>query len=252
MTVNIDIQEATMLYPQPAGIFKSFSRLGSAPQNYLAVDSVSMVIGEESKIAFMGHNGAGKSTLLKLIAGLLYPTLGRILINGIATTSRNSRPAQRISYVISEERSFYWRLTGEENLKFFASMNNLWGKALTNRVRDVTEELGIGGFSRKCVSDLSTGMRQRLALARGLIPRPDVLILDEPTKGLDPESAEGFRELILSKVNTGNPQTLLVATHDRIEAELLCGQICEMKEGKVVRMVHTSDSVLPRGLKGTG
>ncbi|MFC1460893.1 ABC transporter ATP-binding protein [Verrucomicrobiota bacterium] len=184
-------------------------------------------------VGFLGANGAGKTTILKLIGGLLYPSVGEVIVNGYDTVKHNLKARQSVGYVLNEERSFYWRLTGIQNLTFFGTLDNLFGNRLKKRISDMLGLVGLGDAGDKRVSNYSTGMRQRLAIARGLLADPDVLLLDEPTKSVDPVAADELRSLIKDIHSTGK-KTLIIATHNIAEAEALCDKVLILKKGRII------------------
>ena len=199
-----------------------------------AVKNVNLSIAKRDHIAILGENGAGKTTLLKLIGGLLYPTKGSIFINDYDTCKDNLKVRKIVGYVLNEDRSFYWRLTGKQNLSFFGALDNLYGKRLHNRIHLLMSMVGLEHCMNDPVRNYSSGMRQRLAIARGLLANPECLILDEPTRTLDPLGAENIRNIILNNICATNVKTLIVATHQITEAEVLCNKVCVMKKGSLI------------------
>lgn len=206
-----------------------------------AIDNVKIDINNGDRIAFLGSNGAGKTTLLKLIGGLLYPTEGNVLVDGFDTQKENREARQKIGFVLNEERSFYWRLTGKENLEFFASLDNLKGPELNNKVNKLIELVGLAGHENKKFAGYSSGMKQKLAIARGLLSDPEVLILDEPTRTLDPISVNEIGEIISQRIHSEGKKTLLIATHSMEEAKMLCNKVCYMNKGKIIDFSYISD-----------
>jgi ABC-2 type transport system ATP-binding protein len=190
-----------------------------------ALEGVAFEIEEGDRIAILGPNGAGKTTLLKLIGGLLLPTRGEIVVNGFSTVNHNSAARKSVGFVLNEERSFFWRLNAVQNLEFFGALDNIWGADLRVRIRELISLVGLENARDKPISTYSSGMKQRLALARGLLAEPEVLILDEPTRALDPVACDEFLELILDRIHQGSRKTLLIATHRLEEAAKLCTKV---------------------------
>ncbi len=205
-----------------------------------ALSNIDLFIAPGHRVAFLGINGAGKTTLLKLIGGLLYPSSGKIIINGHDTTRENRKARAQVGFVLNEERSFYWRLSGRQNLKFFGALDNLPPLQLDARIKEMLGLVGLEGAADKPVATYSSGMKQRLAIARGLLNDPRILILDEPTRALDPEAVEAVKQLLLDKIHHDEQRTLLIATHRFDEAEVLCNQICVMRKGAVLAYQPTS------------
>lgn len=221
------------------------------------LQDINLEIKAGERIALCGENGAGKTTLLKLIGGLLYPTGGEIKINGADTTKENRIARHAVGFVMNEERSFYWRLSGMQNLEFFGALDNLKGNALTQRSKELIHAVGLEEAADRPVATYSSGMKQRLAIARGLLADPEILILDEPTRALDPLAAGGVRELILDHLQELTQKTLLVATHRMEEAEALCQKVCILDNGKIAaytpikEIQQSSESLLEYYIKTT-
>jgi ABC-2 type transport system ATP-binding protein len=206
-----------------------------------ALKSVSLQVEKGERIALLGPNGAGKTTLLKLVGGLLLPTKGEIVVNGYDTLRHNDAARKSVGFVLNEERSFFWRLNARQNLEFFAALDNLSGKAMEERIRELIHFVGLELHSDKSVSTYSSGMKQRLALARGLIAEPEVLILDEPTRALDPVACEDMNDLIIERLHKGSRKTLLIATHRLEEAMRLCDKVLIINQGQVMAFDRISD-----------
>lgn len=240
-----------MRYPIPKRyrqyIFHPFKKNGSLT----AVNNINLSISKGDCLGLLGSNGAGKTTLLKSIGGLLYPSEGSVSVNGYDTIRHNSEVRKNVGFVLNEDRSFYWRLTGIQNLEFFGTLDNLSGRHLGNRIKELLELVGLEFAVNKRVSDYSSGMRQRLAIARGLLADPEILILDEPTKTLDPLGAEHLRDLISKSIHSEKNKTLILATHKIEEAEMLCNKICIMKDGHIVALASMDEiSCTSEGLSG--
>lgn len=237
----ISIEAVSMEYPKPLRVREMIVSPFRRPPRLAALDRITLSIGAGERIAFLGPNGAGKTTLLKIIGGLIFPSNGTVKVCGLDTVRNNMEVRKRIGFVLNEDRSFYWRLTGEENLKFFGALDNLFRKELEDRVRHVIDIVGLGHHGSKRVSDYSSGMRQRLAIARGLLADPDILILDEPTRTLDPLGASEMRSLMAVSAGGGRGRTLLLATHQFEEAEMLCDRVCVVRGGGIKGLAAMRD-----------
>lgn len=200
---------------------------------FTALTGATFDVEKGDRIAVMGPNGAGKTTLLKLIGGLLLPSAGEIVVNGFNTVDHNTAARRSVGFVINEERSFYWRLTAVQNLEFFGVLDNLWGVDLGDRIRELIRLVGLQDAVDKPIASYSLGMKQRLALARGLIADPEALILDEPTRALDPVACDEFIELILSRIHNDSRKTLLIATHRLEDALRLCNKVMVIQKGRI-------------------
>ncbi|TBO44303.1 ABC transporter ATP-binding protein [Pedobacter kyonggii] len=229
----IEIRNVSMEFLQSKR-FKDFFYLTKSQKVVKSLINVDLMIDEGDKVAFLGPNGAGKTTLLKLIGGLLYPTYGEINVNGYNTVHNNLRSRKSVGFVLNEERSFYWRLTAVQNLEFFGVLDNLEGDRLTSKVVELIGLVGLEGAKHKKVATYSSGMKQRLAIARGLLCDPKVLILDEPTRTLDPEAVIDVKNLIMQKIHENEKRTLIIATHRFDEAEELCNKVCIIRNGELI------------------
>lgn len=207
---------------------------------FTALFNVSATVGTGDRVAVLGPNGAGKTTFLKLVGGLLLPSEGRILVNGNDTRSANQEARKSVGFVMNEERSFYWRLTGIQNLEFFGMLDNLKGNDLRDKVHELISLVGLEEAAKKPVGTYSSGMKQRLAMARGLLSNPDVLILDEPTRTLDPIACEELVELILEKIHVSR-KTLFIATHRLEEARRLCTNALVIYKGQLISQIKLHD-----------
>ena len=229
----VKIDSVSMKFPLPKR-YREYFLSTKKTKHFKALDDVTLNIDEGDRVAFLGVNGAGKTTLLKLIGGLLYPSSGSIEVNGYDTTSNNSKSRKNVGFVLNEERSFYWRLTAVQNLEFFGVLDNLKGLDLTNRINKLIELVGLDLAKFKEVASYSSGMKQRLAMARGLLCDPKILILDEPTRALDPQAVQDMKNLISRKIHEDKQRTLLIATHRFDEVEELCNKVCVMQDGKLI------------------
>ena len=194
----------------------------------------------------LGPNGAGKTTLLKILSCLIVPDRGRALIAG-EDTRRESRVKPHIGLVHSDERSFYWRLSGRDNLKFFARLYDVPGKRIASRIDELLQKVDLTEAAPRRFSDYSSGMKQRLAIARALLHDPPILLMDEPTRSLDPAACLSLRRLIKDELAGRDGKTILLATHNLREAEVLCERIAILVQG-TVRQVGTIAEVRRWGI----
>jgi len=199
-----------------------------------ALAGISFSVEQGEAVALVGHNGAGKSTLLRILATLIYPTRGRALLGGFDVEREASKARRQLGYHTGGDEGFYGRLTGRENLAFFASMNNMTGAPSRKRIEEVAEWMGISDSLDRQVRTFSTGMTHRLGLSRALLHRPAILILDEPTRSLDPLSASDFRRFLKNELVRRLGTTLLFASHTLSEVEEVADRIVLLDEGKVI------------------
>ena len=210
-------------------ILKPFKKL----KRFRALNCINVKINQGERIAILGPNGAGKTTLLKLTAGLLLPSKGKVLVNNYDTLKENDMVRKSVGMVMNEERSFYWRLTARENLEFFGALENMYGQILKDQINELLEFVGLQDNIDKKVSDFSSGMKQRLAIARGLLSSPENLILDEPTRALDPVASVELIDFIKKNLNKDKNRTLLLATHNLEEAQEICNRVIIINNGQI-------------------
>jgi ABC-2 type transport system ATP-binding protein len=242
----VSVRDVTMRFPIPKRYREWVLSPLTPRRSFTALRHVSLDVQAGNRIAVMGPNGAGKTTLLKLIGGLLYPTEGEVIVNGLSTHSQNGAARRSVGFVFNEERSFFWRLSGRQNLEFFGALDNLYGPHLRNRIGELIQLVGLEHAGDKPVSGYSSGMKQRLALARVLIADPDILILDEPTRALDPVACDEMVEFILSDVQQHSHKTLLIATHRIEEAMTLCNKVMVIDGGQL-RGFNSIESITSDG-----
>ncbi len=198
-----------------------------------ALRGLNLTVGRGDVLGLLGTNGAGKTTLLKILGTLILPTAGSAVVSGWDLVREADRVRSLVGMVTTDERSFYWRLTGRQNLEFFAAFQGLDSSETTARIEDLRCQLELEALDRR-FGLYSTGMRHRLAIARALLRRPAILLLDEPTRSLDPIAAAGLRRLIRSMLVDGLGCTVLLATHNLQEAHELCDRIVVLHQGRLV------------------
>lgn len=198
-----------------------------------ALNRVTLQVREGEVFGILGPNGAGKTTLIKLLCTLILPDEGEAWIEGYSLLEED-RVKRYIGLVTGEERSFYWRLSGRKNLEFFAALQDMSPAAARKNISSVMELVGLKDRSEDHFQTYSAGMKQRLALARGLLHHPRILFLDEPTKSLDPVAADGIRSFIRQKLVKEEGKTIFLATHNLEEAETLCDRIAIIDGGKIL------------------
>jgi len=198
-----------------------------------ALENINIRVKKGEVFGLLGPNGAGKTTLIKTLCTLLLPNEGTALVNGYDILKEEREVRRSIGYVVNDERSFYWRLTGRRNLEFFAILNNLAPNWTNRRIGEVLRLVGLETNEDKRVKDYSTGMKQKLAIARGMLCDPEVLFMDEPTRSLDPVIAKSLRDFIRKNIVEGQGKTVFLSTHNLGEAEDLCDRIAIIDRGKI-------------------
>ena len=219
---------------QPAidaqGLFKSF-RTGYFKPPHDVLQGVDLEVAPGAIFGILGPNGAGKTTLISILTTLLLPDRGRALVLGLDTVREAARLRERINLAASNAH-FLWCLTVEENLRFYGRQYGLGGRVLAQKVEELLELFELIPHRRVTFESLSTGLKQRLALAKTLINTPALLFLDEPTSGLDPEMGAHIRGEI-ARLNRETGLTILLTTHNLREAEELCSEVAFLKGGKL-------------------
>ena len=201
-----------------------------------AVDGVSIEIKEGELFGLLGPNGAGKTTLIKCISTLLIPDAGTATVGGADIKKDPLGVRRMIGVLTGGERSLYWKLTPLENLKYFAALYGVPRKQTADRIDYLLDLMELSHKSNERVEKLSSGMKQKLSIARTLIHDPPILLIDEPTLGLDPYFARFIRRFIKDELHAGSGKTILLTTHYMDEADELCERVAFMYDGKVTAL----------------
>jgi ABC-2 type transport system ATP-binding protein len=202
-------------------------------QEYMqALTGVNCEIYSGEFFGFLGANGAGKTTLFKILATLVSPDEGTVVVDGYDVTKNPAAVRRVLTPVIADERSLRWRLSARENLRLYAVLYGLPETKVAARVDEVLDIVGLNPRDHKLVGRFSSGMRQRLLIGRALIPNPRVLLLDEPTRSLDPVSARTLRTFLRDEICKRLGCTILLATHTTEEAFELCDRVAILNHGQ--------------------
>jgi len=199
-----------------------------------AVEDVSFSIDKGELFGLLGPNGAGKTTTVKMLTTLLLPTSGSASIMGLDVVKQTQEVRKHIGFAFSGSRGLYNRLTAIQNLKYFAELYSLDTEVSRKRIPELLELVGLGSRGDDRVETYSSGMTQRLHLARALLHDPEVLFLDEPTVGIDPVGSRELRKTVKDLLSLG--KTILLTTHYMAEAEELCHRIGIIKKGRIVAL----------------
>jgi ABC-2 type transport system ATP-binding protein len=229
-----------MSAPGPAIEATAVARVFSSRKGFLfrevtrteALRGVDLTVERGSIFGLLGPNGAGKTTLVKILSTLLLPTSGRALVLGHDVVQDSEWLRPRIGLVLGGERGLYNRISGRENLRYFADLYGIPVAEREERIDGLLARVGLTEAADRRVEEYSRGMKQKLHIARGILHRPEVLFLDEPTIGLDPKSARETRKLVRSLISDG--VTILLTTHYMFEAEELCPQLAVLSKGRIV------------------
>ena len=232
MTYAIETVELTKRFPRVPSYRDLLPGRPKRPE-FPALQNVNLRVNTGELFGLLDPNGAGKTTLMKILSTLILPTSGTALVHGHDVRKEGEQVRRIIGYAISEERSFYWRLTGRQNLRFFAIMNNLSAEETNRRVAEALELVGLEDKANVPFRNYSKGMRSRLAIARALLSIPEVLFLDEPTRSLDPPTAHAMQQFIKGTLVGEHEKTVFLATHDLHEAEELCDRVAIIDRGEI-------------------
>ncbi len=208
-------------------------------QRFRAVAGVDLEVRRGEIFGLLGPNGAGKTTTMRMLATLLEPTEGSARVLGLDVVTQAREVRRRMGAVLSGERSLYWKLTGRENLDYFAALYHVPRQLTRERIVAALAAVQLTDRADDYVERYSTGMRQRLVLARALLPDPELLLLDEPTVGLDPQAARDLRERVVRLRDTG--RTILLTTHYMEEADQLCDRVAIIDHGRIVALDRPSE-----------
>jgi ABC-2 type transport system ATP-binding protein len=226
------------------GLKKTFKDFWGRPKT-VALDGLDLTLNTGEVCALIGPNGSGKSTLIKILLGLLFPTSGSAAVFGnrcFDTVNKN-----RIGF-LPEENCFYPHLSAMECLDFFAGLLRLPKKERRERIHQLLETVGLSAHARRPMGDYSLGMTRRVGMAQALLTDPELLILDEPTNGLDPLGTEDVHQLISDLRNKG--KTILISTHLLSESESICDRACLLNHGKCLAQGQLRDLHASHGTSG--
>jgi ABC-2 type transport system ATP-binding protein len=228
-----EYEEGIMLAVESTDLRRVYKSHDKNP-DVVALDDVSIEIDEGEIRGLLGPNGAGKTTLVKVLSTVLLPTGGTARVMGHDVVRETKAVRQLIGIVFGGDRGLYWRLTGRQNLEYWAALYNVPAGPAKKRVGELLERVGLAGRADSKVETYSRGMKQRLHLARGLVADARVLFLDEPTVGMDPLAAREFRSLVMEL--RGEGRTILLTTHDMAEAEAVCDRVALIDHGRIIAM----------------
>lgn len=229
----LSLEEVEKYFPPAASGWRAFLH-PIAQLTVPALRGVSLSVQKGEVLALVGANGAGKSTLLRILTTLLIPTGGRAEVGGFDVAREPARVRLQIGYHTGGDACFFARLTGRENLMLFAGLNNLPATEAARRIAELAGPFGLEEALDRQVRTLSTGNVHRLGLARAMLHRPSVLILDEPTRSLDPLAAAEFRRFLRGEIVGARGTTLVFASHTLAEVEQLAGRIAVLDGGRLL------------------
>jgi ABC-2 type transport system ATP-binding protein len=236
--------------PVAVDVRNLFKRYGSRRSLPDSLSDISFQVPLGKICCLLGPNGSGKTTLLKILAGLLQPTSGSVALMGLDPAKKPREAKLNVGWMPAEERSgFYGRLTGRENLQFFAALQGVPAKELDRITGNLALQIGIKDEIDQTVLKVSSGAKQKIGLARAMLHNPSILLLDEPTRNLDPHTILRFRRLIRDHLTRLQKKTIVLSTHSLEEARRVADIVIIMGGGKVLRILQ--DQELESELKHT-
>ncbi len=232
----IETTKLTKRLWQRTGIFNK--------QQITAVNDVNIKVSDGEVFGILGKNGAGKTTILRLLSGLMLPTEGTAKIFGYDLINSINAIKRITGVVLNNERSFYWRLTVRQNLEFFAALYDVPSNLARKRIDELLEILELKDSQGKWVEVLSLGMKQRLSIARGLLSDPRIILMDEPTRGLDPFITQRIWDFIKQELVVKRKKTIIICTNYLEEAAALCERVSIIDKGEVKGIIDAKGASL--------
>jgi len=229
----IELRDVRRLFRATTGTLRRHTK------EIVALDALSFEVGEGELFGILGPNGAGKTTTIKVLTTLLIPTSGTATVMGLDVVRDAKEVRRRIGFVFGGERGLYYRLSGRDNLRYFAELYAVPPREIRSRVEELLDLVDLRPRGDERVEGYSRGMKQRLHLARTLLHRPRVLFLDEPTIGLDPIGARELRRIVRQLHEGG--ATIVLTTHYLFEADELCDRIAVIDKGRAVALGTPAD-----------
>jgi len=246
MLPAVEVSQLSKWFPRRRGWVQT-ARHPWQRERTVALDAVNVSVDRGECFGLLGQNGAGKTTLFKILATLIAPDKGRARVLGHETLAEGGRVRRLLAPVIANERSLNWRLSAHENLRLFAALHGLSSHAGRARTAEVLETVGLASVGAQMVGQFSSGMMQRLLIARALLAQPAVLLLDEPTRSLDPISARRFRRFLRDEIVYRHECTVLLATHNAEEVRDVCDRVAILERGRILATGSTADLMAKYG-----
>lgn len=226
---------ATSMYPPVAIEIESLSKLYRQRNKAVihAVEDLNLTVPAGQVFGFLGANGAGKTTTIKMICGVIIPNSGRVRVNGYDVTRNRGMAMRQVGAVLEGTRNVYWRLTAWQNLMYFGQLKGCWGRPLKARAEQLLRELDLWDRRNDTVRTFSRGMQQKVAIASALIADPPIILLDEPTLGLDFQASHTVKEWVVRLAHERG-KTVILTTHQLDMAQELCDRVAIMRKGRLL------------------
>lgn len=222
----IDVSDVKRSYKTEVGL------IHKKKKEVEALKGITFTVNKGEIFGLLGPNGAGKTTMIKILTTMLIPTSGKVSVMGLDPVSEHMQLRPHINFILGGERNLYWRLSAYDNLAYFSDLYKVPRHEQKQRINDLLELVGLQDVANQKVETFSKGMKQRLQIARGLVNKPEILFLDEPSIGLDPVSARKLREILRQLNDSGT--TILLTTHYMYEADELCDRIAFIDKGELI------------------
>ncbi|HUK27649.1 MAG TPA: ABC transporter ATP-binding protein [Candidatus Acidoferrales bacterium] len=230
----VQVNQLTKAFETKEGRF-----LRRSSKRVVAVDGISFNVPKGEIFGLLGPNGAGKTTTIKMLCTLVSPTTGDAYINGFSIAKNEQKVRENLGVMLTGERTLYWKLTGQENLEYFAALYHLDPSFTKKRIKELLALVGLDEREGTLVENYSTGMRIRLSFVKALLNDAPVLLFDEPTASLDPQSSRLIRDLIRDLKQQGH--AIILTTHNMEEADLLSDRVAIIDHGKIVTLAPPAE-----------
>jgi ABC-2 type transport system ATP-binding protein len=224
----ISVQDLVRVYRSSTGLIRKKRK------ETVAVDRISFEVKRGELFGLLGPNGAGKTTVIKVLTTLLLPTSGKVEVLGYDVLRQSQEVRKRIGLILGGERGLYYRVTGRQNLRYFADLYGVPILEREKRINEVLKAVDLSDRADERVEDYSRGMKQRLHIAKGIVHDPELIFMDEPTIGLDPQAARDTRKMVKELQQAG--KTILLTTHYMYEADELCNRLGVIAHGKILAL----------------
>ena len=225
----MQVRETSKAYPERS--LKHLLFFGR-PQSVKALYNVSLELSSGQVTALLGPNGAGKTTLINIICGLTHADTGSVSVAGIPVPARTLEAQKKVGYVNTNDRSFFWRLTGRQNMEFFASLQGLTHRISRARTQEMLDRFGLSAQADQMFYTYSAGMKKRLGLGRAFMHDPEVILMDEATNGLDAQATEDLLDLVRNEIRSAG-KSVLWSTHRAEEVEKICDRVIVLGDGQI-------------------
>ncbi len=231
---SVEVQSLSKIFETKEGPL-----LRKVPKKVVAVDGISFSVPKGEIFGLLGPNGAGKTTTIKMLCTLITPTSGDAFVNGYSVARDEQKVRENLGVMLTGERTLYWKLTGRENLEYFAALYHLDPLDARKRIDELLDLVGLKQHEHMLVENYSTGMRVRLSFAKAILNDAPVLLFDEPTASLDPQSSRLIRDTIRGLKNQGH--AVILTTHNMEEADLLSDRVAIIDRGSIVALGSPSE-----------